>query len=175
MRRLIVLLLMVATAGCTSGSNPGDPVARTTASPSTSTISAGGVAACAPRALRRAIETFLSAYNAGAPDLVTRLIATPGRFQWFGQPDRPFPGPKATDLSSLQNYLLKRHRLGDHYALTKLRIADSTDSFGNRGFSIEMTLSGSIKPPHAYGGKGSITCDTGRLAVWLIYAGAAVH
>lgn len=72
------------------------------------------------------------------------------------------------DRSTLPAYFQKRHQLGDHYQLTSLRVGDQIDSAGNRGFAIHLTLSGSVKSPEPYGGKGSVTCDTGKLAVWLV-------
>jgi hypothetical protein len=113
--------------------------------------------------VRKTVNAFLRAYNSGASDIVGRFIAKPGEFHWFAQPDRPYPGVQATDRASLAAYFQKRHNLGDHYELTVLRIGHDIDSFRNRGFAIQVRVSGSVPSPRLYGGKGSITCDTGRL------------
>jgi hypothetical protein len=166
------LALAVVLSACTSTGHPSasptirtsTPVAQPTTSPN---------AACSPPAVRTFVASFLEAYDAGSPDIVDRFIASGGQFQWFAQPDRPFPSTSgdARNRATLASYLAKRHRLGDHYTLSTLKVGDQIDSSGNRGFSIQMVLRRPGRPPRQYGGKGALTCDSGRLAVWLIYAG----
>jgi len=140
-RSLLVLVLLTACSGTSPGATS---TPKTT--PSRTPVTAAN-AACAPAAVRTFVTSFLSAYNAGAPDIVQRFIAPKPDFQWFGQPDRPFPSETgdAQNLDTLSAYLAKRHRLGDHFALSTLRIGDQIDSFGNRGFAIQLVLS---RPRH---------------------------
>jgi hypothetical protein len=167
MRRLLILGVLVIVAACTASSSRPSPPSTSTSEHRT--VLNPSLAGCSPHAVRKTVHAFLRAYNSGASDLVERFIAKPGEFRWFAQPDRPYPGAQATDRANLAAYFQKRHNLGDHYELTALRISPDVDSFRNRGFAIQVRLSGSVPSPRPYGGKGSITCDTSRLAVWLLY------
>jgi hypothetical protein len=62
-------------------------------------------------ATRLVIIAFLDAYNAGAPDVTDRFIATAEQSPWFGAPGRQFPDdPVSTDRAALPAYFASAHQ-----------------------------------------------------------------
>jgi hypothetical protein len=115
--------------------------------------------------VQRTIEDFLQAYNAGAPDIVDRFIASTVMFKWYGDPVRRFP--ESMDRGSLGAYLRQRHTLGEQLKLGRFRF----NGVGNGGYgNFECTLerSGSVEEPRQVDGKGAVDCISGKIAVWWI-------
>lgn len=171
-RRLGVIGALIFVVGCSASGRPssGGPATTPPASTAvTATRAADTRATCSPEAVRSLVQNFLSAYNAGSADITDRFIAPRSDFMWFSAPGRPFPDPDgvATDRSTLPAYFQKRHQLGDHFVLTGLQVFGS-DSHGDRDFATRLVLSGSTSAPVHYAGKGAVTCDTGKLTLWLI-------
>jgi hypothetical protein len=119
------------------------------------------------------IVAFLTAYDAGAPDVTDRYIAPEGQFQWYGAPDRPFPdSPASTDRGSLPTYFADQHTKGHRLELKDFSwnsaqyYADIHGWAVNFNYTLIHTIAG--VNPHAAPGKGALSCASGKIMVWLI-------
>lgn len=164
---VVVAPLLLVSVGCSSGQIVQGP------SPGSSAARSAACASFTPDATRSVITAFLTAYNAGAPDVTDRYIAPVGQFQWYGSPDRPFPeSPASTDRSSLPTYFADQHSKGDRLELKDFSwnsaqyYADIHGWAVNFGYTLIHTIAGAN--PHAAPGKGALSCSSGKIMVWLI-------
>ncbi len=126
-----------------------------------------------PDSTRQIVAAFLVAYNAGAPDITDEFIAPVGEFQWYGAPGREFPDdPASTERSTLPNYFAAQHAKGDRLELKSFSYSGVTYSAdihaGAENFGYTLTHSVANGPTHDAPGKGAISCQSGKIAVWLI-------
>jgi hypothetical protein len=122
---------------------------------------------------RQVITAFLSAYNAGTPDITDRFIAPAGEFQWYGAPDRVFPdNPASIDRTTLPTYFAAEHARGERLELRDFSIngpkynPDIHDWILNFGYTLTHTVSGAN--PNPAPGKGALGCTSGKFVLWLI-------
>ena len=122
---------------------------------------------------RHVIAAFLSAYNAGTPNITDRFIAPAGQFQWYGAPDRVFPdNPASMDRETLPAYFAAKHAAGERLELRDFSFNGSTynadihDWILNFGYTLTHTVGDSN--PKAAPGKGALGCKSGKIVVWLI-------
>ena len=125
-----------------------------------------------PDSTRQIVAAFLAAYNAGAPSITDEFIAPVGEFQWYGAPGREFPDdPVSIDRSTLPSYFVAQHAKGDRLELKSFSYSGVTYSgirTGAENFGYTLIHSIANGPAHDAPGKGAISCESGKIAVWLI-------
>jgi hypothetical protein len=96
---------------------------------------------------RQVIAAFLSAYNAGAPDITYRFIAPTGEFLWYGAPDRVFPdNPASMDRETLPTYFAAEHARGERLELREFNFLGARYYRDVRAWRLDSGLC-----PDAYG------------------------
>ena len=114
---------------------------------------------CTAEGVESTVESFVLAYNEGAPDLADRFFAGPDRFEWYSE--NPYRNNEAAlDLSTLDAYLASRHTAGHRLVISELSFVEyrAEDRTGNFTFVAEDAAT--------LAGKGAIDCDTGKIMVW---------
>jgi hypothetical protein len=118
-----------------------------------------GAYSCTAEGVTGFVESFVLAYNEGAPDLADRFFAGPDRFQWYSE-NAYRNNEAAYDLSTLDAYLASRHAAGHRLVINGLYFVEyrAQDHTGHFTFVAEHARS--------VAGKGAIDCDTGKIMVW---------
>lgn len=122
---------------------------------------------------RQVITAFLSAYNAGTPDITDRFIAPPEEFQWYGAPDRVFPdNPASMDRETLPTYFAAEHARGERLELRDFSfngpkyLPDIHDLILNFSYTLTHTIRAAN--PNPAPGKGALGCRSGKIVLWRI-------
>ncbi len=139
---VIITAIALLTSACVD-SESGDP---------------GGYS-CTAEGVAASVESFVLAYNEGAPDLAGRFFAGPDRFQWYSE--NPYRNNEAAyDLSTLDAYLASRRAAGHRLAINGPYFVEysAEDRIGHFTFVAEEAAT--------VAGKGAIDCDTGKIMVW---------
>ena len=126
---------------------------------------------CTPPEVRRAVTTFITAFNRGDRRLLASVWAAEPDFRWYSTPP---PGERlraaAQHRPSLVPYFLRRRARGERLQLTWLRVNGNTDAarpYGN--FEYRLIRRAHDLAPTEYQGKGALHCYSGRtdeLIVW---------
>jgi hypothetical protein len=114
---------------------------------------------CSAEAVAGSVDSFVLAYNEGAPDPAVRFFAGPDRFQWYSE--NPYRNNEAAfDLSTLDAYLASRHAAGHRLVIDGPYFVEyrAEDRTGHFTFVAEGAAT--------IAGKGAIDCDTGKIMVW---------
>jgi hypothetical protein len=128
---------------------------------------------CTPAQTRALVVRFVNAFNRGDERTLNVVWDSKEWFKWYSVTSEP--GLRVDDASkrrqTLLPYFASRHAAHERLVLTSLQI--KAYSLGYRDFLFELRRSADDLPggPVAYSGKGSASCVTGRLDVWVMGTG----
>lgn len=155
----IATVVALLLAACTASGSP--PSAH---DPSRS----GSDSACTDSTVRKLVDQFVRAFNAGDQPNLKRLWAQQGNgFDWYST-DAPGQriGSAAQDRAGLERYFAGRHEAGERLRLTSFQFNGNTTGYGN--FQYTLIRRADDLAPTVYTGKGAAICTSTRsmLGVW---------
>lgn len=179
--RLVVIsaVLVIALAGCGSGSQRASSGTKESSSPSSATARHGSgrassSGACGDAQARRAFTSFLAAFNRGDYATLDSLFAAQPAFVWFSSNDPGTRlGKEAERRDTLVPYFRRRH--SEHDRLRQIHLTVTTAAQHSRGLGFELRRSAADFRDGkwlAVSGKASLTCHGGRPKFRVISLGA---
>jgi hypothetical protein len=123
---------------------------------------------CTPAQTRALVSRFVTAFNRGDADTLSRVWDSKEWFRWYSVSTDPGIrlGDPSKRRATLLPYFAVRHAAHEHLSLSSLTV--KSYSLGYRDFTFRLSRSADDLPdgPVAYEGKGASSCVTGRLDVW---------
>ena len=118
---------------------------------------------CTEESVRRVVDAFLSAYNAGESNLSERFFG--GSFLWYADEGRL--REESMSQTTLNAYFATRHSTGDQLVLQKFDFYGESpfDFSGGVGTTLLRTDNRSPEP-RVFGFKAAIDCPSHRIKVW---------
>ncbi len=162
---VIATILATLLAACTAG---GSTDVASTHDSSTSSSASASPGACTDATIRKLVNQFVHAFNAGDEPTLQQLWARQGHgFDWYST---DAPGQRirsaAKDRDGLGRYFAARHATGESLRLTSFQFNGNAASYGNFQYTL-IRRAGDLAST-AYTGKGAAICGSPQpmLGVW---------